>query len=169
MPVNLELKAKVTRPKKILRTLQLLGKPSEKLVQTDTYFPMRRGRLKLREFGNGKSELIQYVRNETKGRRWSRYDILHIPDASAAKRFLKRLFGIDVIVKKSRRVYYYKKKARIHFDTVKGLGMFVEFEVYSTKDPRLAVALYRELVEFFGIEKEDIIRGSYADLMRKRR
>ena len=66
MPVNLELKAKITSPSRILQTLQKMGRASESLVQTDTYFRIKNGRLKLREFGKGKAELIFYHRNEKK-------------------------------------------------------------------------------------------------------
>jgi len=166
MPVNLELKAKLVHPKKVLRTLKDLGNPSEKLIQTDTYFLVGDGRLKLREFGNGSSELIHYVRNEGEGKRWSRYDILPVSEPTETKGFLRRAFGIDVVVKKSRLVYFYKKQARIHLDKIRGLGLFIEFEVYSKKNRQRPVHIYRELVSMFGIEKESIIRCSYADLMR---
>jgi predicted adenylyl cyclase CyaB len=166
MPVNLELKAKITNPKKVLRTLKELGTPSEKLIQTDTYFLVKDGRLKLREFGGGKSELIYYVRNEGKGRRWSKYDILPVSDSRETKGFLKKVFGVDVVVKKSRLVYFYKKQARIHLDRIPGLGPFIEFEVYSKENKRRPILLYRELESMFGIEKKDIIRSSYADLIR---
>ena len=167
MPVNLELKAKIVRPEKTLRLLESLGRPSEILVQTDTYFQVEVGRLKLREFGNGKSELIYYIRKESKGRRWSKYDMLRIPDPAETKGFLKKALGIDVVVRKSRLVYYYKKQARIHLDRVKGLGVYLEFEVYSTRNPQQAFRIYKELVNLFEIGTENIIQCSYADLIRK--
>ena len=167
MPVNLELKAKITSPSRILQTLQKLGRASESLLQTDTYFRFKNGRLKLREFGNGKAELIFYHRNEKKGRRWSNYSILSISDTKKTKEFLKRAFGIDVVVRKSRLVYYYKGQARIHLDRIKKLGMFIEFEVFLKRDRKKAILLFNELVDVFGIEGKNVIRGSYADLIRQ--
>src|SRR5208283_95016 len=116
MPVNLELKAKIVSPARILKALQKMGRPSETLVQTDTYFRIKSGRLKLREFVHGKAELIFYHRNEKKGRRWSHYSILNISEIKNTKSFLKEAFGIDVIVKKTRLIYYYRGEARIHLD-----------------------------------------------------
>jgi len=72
-----------------------------------------------------------------------------------------------VVVRKSRLVYYYKKQARIHLDRVKGLGVYLEFEVYSTRNPQQAFRIYRELVNLFEIGTENIIQCSYADLIRK--
>ncbi len=133
MPVNLELKAKIVSPARILKALRKMGRPSETLIQTDTYFRVESGRLKLREFANGKTELIFYHRNEKRGRRWSYYSVLNITEVKNTKAFLKNAFGIDVVVRKTRHVYYYRGEARIHLDRVKGLGMFVEFEVFQKK------------------------------------
>ena len=134
MLVNLELKAKIVSPARTLKALRKMGGPSETLIQTDTYFRIKSGRLKLREFANGKTELIFYRRNEETGRRWSYYSILNISDVKNTKAFLKEAFGIDVVVRKTRHVYCSRGETRIHFDRVKGLGMFIEFEVSQKKD-----------------------------------
>ncbi len=144
-----------------------MGRPSETLIQTDTYFRIKSGRLKLREFANGKAEMIFYHRNEKRGRRWSYYSILNISEAKNTKAFFKEAFGIDVVVRKTRHVYYYRGEARIHLDRVKGLGMFIEFEVFRKKDKRKATLLYNELVTIFGIDKKKLIRCSYSDLIRQ--
>ena len=122
-----------------------MGRPSETLIQTDTYFRIKSGRLKLREFANGKAEMIFYHRNEKRGRRWSYYSILNISEAKNTKAFFKEAFGIDVVVRKTRHVYYYRGEARIHLDRVKGLGMFIEFEVFRKKDKRKATLLIMNL------------------------
>ncbi len=139
---------------------------SEALVQTDTYFHVKRGRLKLREFEKDKAELIFYTRKEKVGPRLSAYTILSISDAKKTKEFLKKAFGVSVIVRKTRHVYYYKEEARIHIDKVKGLGMFIEFEVFCEGGKKNAAVLYNNLVKIFEIKKKDIIRYSYADLIR---
>ena len=134
-----------------------MGRPSETLIQTDTYFRIKSGRLKLREFANGKAEMIFYHRNEKRGRRWSYYSILNISEAKNTKAFFKEAFGIDVVVRKTRHVYYYRGEARIHLDRVKGLGMFIEFEVFRKKEQyaywsrgckrKLRIALLRHLFQ----------------------
>ena len=102
-----------------------------------------------------------------RGRRWSNYSILSISDVKKTKEFLKRTFGVDVVVRKSRHVYYYKGQARIHLDRVKKLGMFIEFEVFLKRDRKKAILLFNELVDVFGIEGKNVIRGSYSDLIRQ--
>jgi predicted adenylyl cyclase CyaB len=169
MPVNLELKAKITSPTRIMRALRKMGIPSEMLVQTDTYFRVRKGRLKMRESGEEKAELIFYERNEKKGRRWSNYSILSISDIKGALDLLNQAFGTDVVVRKRRHVYDYRGEARIHLDRVERLGTFIEFEVFRKGDQKRAALVYRELVDAFGIEEKNVIRCSYSDLMRQRR
>ena len=168
MSINLELKAKITSRSRIFRALKRMGEPSEILVQRDTYFRVKSGRLKLREFGEGKAELIYYKRNEKKGRRWSEYSILCISDSKITKELLKNALGIDVVVRKKRHVYYYKGGARIHFDKVTSLGTFIEFEVQRRRNKEKAIVLYNELMEIFGIDDKNVIRCSYSDLIRQR-
>jgi len=164
MSLNLELKARIESPSKVLRTLKKMGSHSETLIQTDTYFGINRGRLKLREFAKGKAELIFYTRNEKVGHRWSNYSLLSISDIKKTKEFFKKAFGISAVVRKTRRVYYYKEEARIHIDKVRGIGMFIEFEVFCKGRKKKAIFLYNKLVKSFGIKGKNIVRCSYADL-----
>ena len=168
MPTNLELKAKITSPQKLTRALRALGKPSARLAQTDTYFRVRNGRLKLRQIGKGAGELIYYRRNEKRGRRWSHYSILHISDTRGAKRILTSALGVDVVVRKIRQVYIYKKAARIHIDKVAGLGNFIEFEVVHQGDKNASLLLYKELKKLFEVDSRNVVRCSYSDLVRGR-
>ena len=168
MPINLELKAKITSPNKVLRTVRSIGNPAEELAQTDTYFRVRKGRLKLRDVGERDGQLIFYERNEEKGERWSKYTILRVSRMKEMKDVLTKAFGVDVVVKKRRQVYIYKRIARIHIDRVAGLGRFIEFEVIHKGDRKGSLQLYRELRKMFHIERRDIVRCSYADLIRKR-
>jgi Adenylate cyclase, class 2 (thermophilic) len=169
MPVNLELKARIELPSRMLRILRKIGTPAGTLLQTDTYFKIGKGRLKLREFSKGKSELIFYMRNEKRGRRWSEYSILTLSDAEEMKEFLRKCLGITVVVRKVRHVFYYKKVCRIHFDEVKGLGKFIEFEIIAKRDKQQAIFLYNKLVKCFGINAQNTIRCSYADLLQEKR
>jgi predicted adenylyl cyclase CyaB len=168
MPVNLELKARIHSPMSVMQTLRKIGRSTETLVQVDTYFRVTKGRLKLRELKKGKGELIFYNRAENTGRRWSNFNILTISNTKGMKKFLKGALGIAAVVQKIRRVYYYREDGRIHFDRVKGLGTFIEFEVLCKNDKKNAIRLYNELVIIFGIKKKDIVRGSYADLIRQK-
>ncbi|MCX6136055.1 MAG: class IV adenylate cyclase [Ignavibacteriales bacterium] len=165
MPTNLELKARVHSLSGTKKVAGSFARFDSTLSQTDTYFCVREGRLKLRVFSPASAELIVYARNEGKGDRYSRFDIFPTGDSRGLFRVLKTALGIDVQVKKTRLVYRYQN-ARIHIDAVRSLGAFIEFEVMVTKGPRQAKALLAELRERFGIADCDCISCSYADLIR---
>ena len=169
MPINLELKAKIVSPQRILRICRRIAKPAGILHQTDTYFFMKKGRLKLREFSQGEAELIYYSRNEKRGARLSRYERLDVSNPMSMKKVLGNMLGILAVVKKNRSVFIYKGKARIHVDRVQGLGNFIEFEVFYKADRRNAQRTYNELLESFNIHPIDLISCSYSDLRNRSR
>ena len=166
MPTNLELKAIVESPRRVNAVLKQKTRRQGLLRQTDTYFVVRKGRLKVREFHSGESELIYYMRHEGKGDRWSNYEVIDLKDGSRLKTILSKLFRIRVVVRKKRQLYLYKN-ARIHIDAVEGLGRFIEFEVIVNSGKRQARGVYNELRKLFGIEEASLIKYSYADLMER--
>jgi predicted adenylyl cyclase CyaB len=125
-----------------------------------------RGRLKLRE-GNIEHALIYYERPDTTGAK--RSDVLlyqHQPDG-ALKDILVKLHGIKVVVDKKRKIYFIGN-VKFHFDTVAGLGTFVEVEAISD-DPRAEPgglqAQCEHYAELFGINPSDYVHVSYSDLL----
>jgi predicted adenylyl cyclase CyaB len=78
------------------------------------------------------------------------------------------VLGIKVVVDKKRILYYYKN-ARIHVDTVKDLGNFMEIEVEVKKGDKQAETLMKELLEYLQIPKSDFIKNSYSDLLLKKK
>ena len=134
--------------------------------QTDTYFNVKHGRLKLRE-GNIENALINYDRDDIAGSRKS--DIIlyrHSPD-DALKDILVRHFGIRVIVSKIRRIYF-KGNVKFHFDTVEGLGSFIEVEAIDERDEFTAEKLKAQCdhyLRFFGVRKEQLVGRSYSDMI----
>jgi len=56
---------------------------------------------------------------------------------------------------------------RIHLDRVEDLGEFIEFEgvVPDGGDSARFASLLTDLRQSFGIEEEDLLRGSYSDLL----
>ena len=168
MPTNLEIKAtypSLARARKISKTLG--ARFSGTLKQTDTYFKVRQGRLKLREIDEKQLELIYYRRQNARGSRYSDYTVLELQKKEAAKRVLNSLFETMVVVKKKRDLYLYKN-SRIHIDSVAGLGEFVEFEVLVVRGKRQAQQLMSVLRSKFGIDSSSMIAGSYSDMLLKR-
>ena len=136
--------------------------------QTDTYFNVTKGRLKLRE-GNIENALIYYERQDVADAK--RSDVIlyqHQPDSSL-KDILIKIHGIKVIVSKVRRIYFIGN-VKFHFDTVEGLGAFIEVEAIDAtgeNDIDKLIKQCREYANFFEIEEQDYISLSYSDLILK--
>ncbi len=61
------------------------------------------------------------------------------------------------------------ENSRIHIDSVKGLGEFVEFEVVVNRGKAQARKLMQSLMRVFEIETKSLIAGSYSDMpLRKK-
>ncbi len=168
MPRNSEFKAKVGELPSLERVFNDYGAVFvEDLRQTDTYFCVQYGRLKLREICGTKPELIFYERNEdTSSSMQSNYEILPLRDLSL-KDFLAKSLGVKVVVEKNRRLLKLRN-ARIHLDQIKNLGRFLEFEVVSEGDAAgdaELLASLKQIAQPFVVEE---INCSYSDLMLSR-
>lgn len=164
MAVNLELKARISSRKQIERIALSFARRKLVLKQTDTYFRIKNGRLKLRVINKKSAELIFYLRNEDTKRRWSAYEVYPLHSPKKMKEMLSNALGVLIEVKKERTLWMYKN-ARIHIDKVALLGDFIEFEVMVVKGKTQAIHLYKELVIRFGIRENQMIAESYSDLL----
>lgn len=70
--------------------------------QTDTYFQVPHGRLKLRE-GNIENNLIYYERSNQAGPKDSHFQLVKIKDAAGLKEALAKANGIKTVVKRKGR------------------------------------------------------------------
>jgi len=161
---NLELKCRTTSLESAHAAARSLGiQPAAILHQTDVYFAVPRGRLKLRRITGKPAELIQYEREDARSQRWSRYFRLEVDNPDELEAMLANALGIRGIVRKTRTLYLYGP-ARIHLDSVEGLGTFLEFEIVETKEAE-ANRLMGTLRRVFSVRESDIIAGSYIDMM----
>lgn len=165
MPRNLEFKAKVAGMDSLEEAFKQNGALfTETLEQTDTYFVVSTGRLKLREAKGRESELIFYERDESSPSEMrSLYSVVPLSDSSI-KGVLVKALSIKIVVVKERRLLKLKN-ARIHLDEVKGLGSFLEFEVVSEGDDAGDEALLEKLKGIAEPFVETVINVSYSDLM----
>ncbi|MEP7238427.1 MAG: class IV adenylate cyclase [Ferruginibacter sp.] len=134
--------------------------------QIDTYFNVPTGRVKLRE-GNIENALIHYEREDTAGAKSSHVLLYqHQPDKTLKEIFIKTL-GIKAVVDKKRKIYFINN-VKFHFDTVDGLGTFVEVEAID-KDGSISKeklqAQCDEYAALFGIEDKDFCSVSYSDMI----
>lgn len=163
---NIEIKARCPDPDAIRRWLAQRGvKPAARLHQIDTYFVVPHDRLKLREIAGEPAQLIQYHRPDARAARTSDYVIAPVPEPGPLKEALARALGIRTVVEKQRELYLWGQ-TRIHLDEVAGLGAFLELETVITDQPQEeAERECREVQEALGIGEEDLVAGSYGEMM----
>jgi len=134
--------------------------------QCDTYFNVPNGRMKLRE-GNIENALIFYERTNTAGAKVSEVILYqHQPDASL-KAILTAAMGVKVVVQKKRRIYFIDN-VKFHFDTLEGLGHFIEIEVIDREGSvpvEQLQAQYDHYAAFLGIQQADYVAFSYSDML----
>ena len=170
MPSNIEIKLRVDNLSDVeSKASALADHGPELLIQTDTFFDVPTGRLKLRRFADGKSELIAYLRSDLDDAReskWSRYQIDSAAVANQLKETLAMVAPETVTVGK-RRTLYLIGQTRVHLDAVDGLGEFVELEVVlkDNQTQEQGVAIAEDLIVSLGLQNAESIAQSYADLL----
>lgn len=165
--INIEIKAR-TKQSAMIRDY-LLSHDAESRgtdMQTDTYFNVNQGRLKLRE-GNIENNLIFYQRADQAGPKQSNFSLLPAADPVILKSILTQALGIKVVVAKKREIYFINN-VKFHLDSLEGLGEFVEIEASNRYAP-VSVDELRQQCDFymqaFGIAAEDLLTQSYSDML----
>ncbi len=134
--------------------------------QTDTYFNVPSGRLKLRE-GNIENALILYDRPDVANSKQSEIVLYrHAPDKSL-KEILTKAFGIKVVVNKTRKIYFIDN-VKFHFDQVEKLGTFIEVEAIDETGEISAGELKGQCdryFSYFNLKIADYVSKSYSDLI----
>ena len=165
--LNVEIKARCTNPA-FIRDYLLSNNAEFRGTdeQTDTYFQVPHGRLKLRE-GNIENNLIYYERSNQAGPKDSHFQLVKINDAAGLKEALAKANGIKTVVKKKREIYYIAN-VKFHIDEVPGLGSFVEIEAGNILAD-LSKEQLKEQCDYylaaFNIQTEDLIEVSYSDML----
>jgi predicted adenylyl cyclase CyaB len=167
MARNVEIKARVADLNAVrLRARSLSPTAGVLLEQTDTFFAVPDGRLKIREFGDGPGELIAYDRADTAGPKESVYSRVAFDDVAAVTHALTMVLPVRGRVRKRREVFVVGR-TRVHLDDVEGLGSFVELEVV-LEDHESVAAGRREaevLMERLSIPASSLVSGAYIDLL----
>jgi adenylate cyclase class 2 len=165
-----ELKARVGDHEFLRKKLSALG--AEHLgtfQQSDLYFKVPEGRLKLREVKDDSTvELIYYERENIAGPKSDDAFILRIQEPEGLKKILKKILAPLIVVDKVREIYSYQG-TQIHLDTVKKLGKFIEFERQTADSPKSIKKdrlILEELMEKLEIEQNNLETLSYSDLIQ---
>lgn len=167
---NLELKASVGDLGEARERVRIAGARLQGTEhQVDRYFRARGGHIKLRESSLDGAHLVVYLRPKGDTVREARFHRLPVSDPEGLAGALEALLGAGGRVEKAREVWWWQD-VRIHLDRVDGLGSFIEFEARLDRigdraeaDRRIAC-----LRERLGIEREDVVNGSYGEMIDDR-
>lgn len=168
---NLEIKIQIESIADYRRLARAYSKTAKKNshfteTQKDIYYNVKEGRLKLRIINGKKGVLIFYRRSSSAGKRVSNYVLAETAAPTELDSIMKTLHGVKVTVEKKREIFI-ADNVRIHLDTVKGLGKYLEFEVIF-KSIKNARRVLEGLIEHFKLDESAFIKGSYSDLLIKK-
>ncbi len=165
--LNVEIKAKTTDPSFAKNYLLQHGAEFKGTDhQTDTYFNVSKGRLKLRE-GNIENNLIYYERKNIAGPKSSQFHLIKVDEPENLKLVLQKSLGIKLIVKKEREIYYICN-VKFHIDKVPELGTFIEIEAGNVLADKTKEELQDQCnfyMKELRINEEDLVDVSYSDLL----
>jgi predicted adenylyl cyclase CyaB len=173
MARNVEIKARVSEEQLeyIERSASARAAgPVEVLEQSDTFYTVPSGRLKLRRFADGSAELIAYDRGDQSGPKLSSYVRHACADPDTLHEALARSVGVRARVDKTRRLLLVDQ-TRVHLDRVEGLGAFIELEVVLRDEQTVEEGerIARELMAAFEIPGEALVEPAYVDLLEASR
>lgn len=136
--------------------------------QTDHYFKVSEGRLKLRR-GNIEKSLIYYKRANKKGPKLSRVELYRVSEPEKLDALLSAALETLVIVDKQREIYFIEN-VKIHLDRIKNLGSFVEIEAIDEEgrfSDKELLQQCRRLMRLLKIPAGNLISESYSDMLLK--
>lgn len=165
--LNVEIKAWCANPDAVRETLigqgaHFIGKDR----QTDSYFRVPNGRLKLRE-GQIENALIHYSRIDQAGPKTSEVSLYSPSSGPALKTLLTHALGILVVVDKQREIYFIDN-VKFHIDSVTGLGNFVEIEAIDLAGNLGQTFLEKQCARYLdllAINPADLLTHSYSDML----
>ena len=165
-----ELKARVNDHGLLRKRLSALRAESiGTFQQSDLYFKVPEGRLKLREVeASSTVELIYYDRENIAGPKSDNAFILRVQEPGELKKILKKILTPLIVIDKVREIYIYCG-IQIHLDTVEKLGKFIEFEKQTEDNPEAIEKgrlLLQKLMKKLEIDQNNLESLSYGDLLQ---
>ena len=174
MSVNIEAKFR-SDPASNARVLDVLNSLAPEGFswtrhQTDTFFDVPDGYLKLREEQDASAFLIAYRRPVDLSHGPSRpsdYVLVNCVDPQAMKAALAHVLTRGLTVEKTRTLWLLHH-TRVHIDHITGLGHFVELETVVTPDltARQADEECRHVIDTLGLSALEAVGVPYMELLR---
>src|SRR5437870_6017704 len=167
MPRNIEIKARIASVEALApKAAAIADQGPIEIIQDDTFFVCKGGRLKLRAFSKEQGELIFYRCANQHGPKESVY--LRSPTSApeTLRDSLSLAYGQAGRVQKQRKLFLVGR-TRIHLDRVTGLGDFLELEVVLQEhEPcEIGVREAHELMARLGVGPSQLIDCAYVDLL----
>lgn len=172
---NVEIKAKIKDYDKICKVAERLSNgPPTLIKQSDTFYTVNTGRLKMRFYEDSAATLVRYDRDDEIGPKCSNYELLQFSAAENDKAklldvMLQKCLGARGKVVKQRKLYMVGE-TRIHIDTVENLGNFMELEVVLRPEQSVEEGqeIANKLQTELGVNNEDLIECAYIDMLNKK-
>jgi predicted adenylyl cyclase CyaB len=167
MSRNIEIKARIPELSAIrVKAASLASGSAEMINQTDTFFVVPRGRLKVRAFADGSGEVISYDRPNRRGPKESIYQRVACENARVLSQALASVLAVRGVVTKQREVFHVGR-TRVHLDQVNGLGCFVELEVVLAPGESVAQGHRdaHDLLRSLEIPDGALVSEAYIDLI----
>ena len=169
MSRNIEIKARTADLDAIRAAAIALGaRHAVTEEQEDRYYELDGARrVKLRTVAGVRAELIQYCRPENEGVRQSDYEVTPVRDEEVGVCRVPK--GPPLVVVRKRREVLLLDNVRIHLDSVESLGTFLELEavVDDVHDEECCRRQVTDLLRDLGVGEMDLLRASYADMLRR--
>ena len=166
---NIEIKCRCADLALARQRAEALGaRDAGVLRQRDTFFEAPHARLKLRDFGDGRAELIGYRRPDAPDARGSDFLIARVEHPAELAETLGYALGTTGVIEKTRHLFLYRA-TRIHLDEVQGLGTFVELETVVTgQSDADAHAELAHVAAALRLSRDDLVPIPYVELLRVR-
>jgi len=167
MSRNIEIKASYPNLEEATERLKKLPVQFEGVdEQTDIFYRVNSGRLKLRRSKLYGDLLIPYLREDQQQPKSSEYVLIAVSDADQIEKLLSQILGVDKKVHKFRAIYHFQN-VRIHLDQVDGLGTYIELEavVRNENDTGASRERINFLMKQLHICPENLIAKAYVDLL----
>ena len=166
---NVEIKARVRDLRHVRAYMRTEGSQHEVQHQRDVFFDTPQGRLKLRCFRDGSGVLVAYDRPDQTVPKLSDYTLAPVADAKRLEEALTRSLGLRGVVEKKREIAIVGQ-TRIHLDSVKGLGTFLELEVVlkPRQSAKQGLAITNKLMKELRVRGDDLLDRAYMDMLEKK-
>jgi len=164
---NVEIKARCNNPDRIRQLLEEHEADYKGTDhQTDTYFEVPEGRLKLRQ-GTIEQNLIYYRRPDSASPKASSINLVPAEHPNELHQLLINALPTLVVVEKKREIYFINN-VKFHIDEVKGLGDFIEIEAID-EDGSMGKEKLQEQCQYYlellDIKDENLVPYSYSDML----